>query len=144
MNPIHAGPRMTVLGFLSSVGTLAVFIVLAGAELKGWGVLGVLAGAELAVYQAFAVLVKRRRRDLALLRCFGASRGQVFAGVLTEAAWVGAAAAVAGLAAVFLLLDQARWPFAVIAGPIGIGGAVIAALVPAIRASRVPPGNGMV
>jgi ABC-type lipoprotein release transport system permease subunit len=138
MNPIHAGPRLTTLRLILSVGTMAVFLWLAAFELTGWGVLGAFLLAEIVLYQAFSRLVLRRRRDLALLRCFGASRGQVFAGVLTEAASVGLFGALAGIGGAVLLNDL-RGAFYVFALIVGVGGALIAGMIPAFRASRVPP-----
>jgi putative ABC transport system permease protein len=49
------------------------------------------------VYNTFTILVAQRRRQLALLRCCGAGRGQVFALVLGESFVVGLLASVAGL-----------------------------------------------
>jgi ABC-type lipoprotein release transport system permease subunit len=137
MNPIHAGPRMNLLALVVCVSVLAGFIVLTAAE-AGWGVLGVFLFAEILLFCAFSRLVAKRRRDVALLRCFGASRGQVFAGVLGEAAFVGVLAAVAGAGVSYLVFDL-HVVFVVVALIVGAGSAVLAALVPAYRASRVPP-----
>ncbi|MEV4008811.1 ABC transporter permease [Actinomadura sp. NPDC049753] len=52
------------------------------------------------IFNAFAMLVRGRVRELALLRAVGASRGQVTASVLGEAAGVGLAGSTLGLAAV--------------------------------------------
>ncbi|MEV4316502.1 FtsX-like permease family protein [Actinocrispum sp. NPDC049592] len=141
MNPIHAGPRLTAVGLALSVGTVAVLLWLCALQFTGWLVLGVFVLAEVVLFHAFTRLVGRRRRDLALLRCFGASRGQVFAGVLSEAATVGLLGALAGIAggAVLSELTGAFYLFAVFTGVVG---AVIAAAIPAFRASRIPPGNG--
>lgn len=144
MNPIHSGLRMTVIGILLSAGPLAAFILIAAAELTGWWVLGAFVAGELLVYKVFAVTVWRRTRDLALLRCLGARRSQVFAGVLTEAAGIGAVATAVGLSAVLLVFELRGWAFVAFAASVGVGGALLAAAVPAFRASRVPPGNGRV
>ncbi|GAB3439168.1 ABC transporter permease [Streptomonospora sediminis] len=50
------------------------------------------------IYNTFSILVAQRMRELALLRCVGASRRQVFTGVLAESAVIGALAAALGLA----------------------------------------------
>lgn len=142
MNPIHSGLRMTIIGILFSAGPLAAFILIAAAQLRGWWVLAAFVAGELLVYKVFAVMVGQRTRDLALLRCLGARRSQVFAGVLTEAAGVGIVAAIFGLSAVLLAFELRGWPFVVFAVLVGVGGALLAAVVPAFRASRVPPGNG--
>jgi ABC-type lipoprotein release transport system permease subunit len=138
VNPIHAGPRLTIIRLLLSVGTMAGFLWLAAVRLTGWGVLGVFLLAEVVLFQAFWGLVRKRRRDLALLRCFGASRGQVFAGVLAEAATVGLLGALAGIGGGVVLGDlTGRFYF--FAMLVGVGGAVLAALVPAFCASQVRP-----
>ena len=48
--------------------------------------------AGLVIANTFAVLLAQRTRELALLRCVGATRSQVRRGVLGEAAAVGLAA----------------------------------------------------
>ena len=53
----------------------------------------------LVIYNTFAILLAQRMRDLALLRCVGATRRQVFGGVVAESAVVGLVGSVAGLAA---------------------------------------------
>src|SRR5690606_30512659 len=54
--------------------------------------------AGLVIGNTFAILLAQRRRQIALLRCVGASRGQVRAQLLAEAFMVGAAGAVLGVA----------------------------------------------
>lgn len=141
VHPIHAGPRMTVPALAATLGAIAFSIVLGVAQLAGWWVLGVFLVTEIAVYHSFSVLVRRRRRDLALLRCFGASRGQVFVGVLAEAAWVGLTGAIIALSFALLVFDLPGLDVALFALATGIGGAVIAAVIPAFRASQVPAGG---
>jgi ABC-type lipoprotein release transport system permease subunit len=122
----------------ASVGAIAVVIAIAAEQVAGWWVVGVFVLAEAAVYQCFSGIVRRRRRDLALLRCFGASRGQVFTGVLTEAAWVGFFGTVVGFGVAFAL-GVGSPEVVLFSVAVGVGGAMIGALVPALRASRVPP-----
>lgn len=50
------------------------------------------------IYNTFIILVAQRTRELALTRCLGASRGQVFRAVLAESAIVGAVASLLGSA----------------------------------------------
>ena len=50
------------------------------------------------VYNTFNILIAQRSRELALQRCVGASRGQVFGSMLAESALTGLAASVAGAA----------------------------------------------
>jgi predicted lysophospholipase L1 biosynthesis ABC-type transport system permease subunit len=141
VHPIHAGPRMTFPALTGTLAAIALSIVLTVAQFTGWLVLGGFLLTEIVVYQSFSVLVRRRRRELALLRCFGASRGQVFAGVLAEAAWVGLFGAAAGLGLGALVLDLYGFDVAVFVLITSVIATVIAALIPAYRASRVPPGG---
>ncbi|MDO5534131.1 MAG: FtsX-like permease family protein [Propionibacteriaceae bacterium] len=112
--------------------------------------------AGLVVANTFAILVSQRTRQLALLRAVGATRRQVFATVIGEAAVLGLAAGLVGVAAgagivgliapasrgtAFLRIEQVViaprdviLPFAV-----GVVLAVVSALVPARRATRVHP-----
>lgn len=109
------------------------------------------------ISNTFAILVAQRTRELALLRAVGASRSQVLRSVLVEATLVGLVSAVLGLAAgvglakgVTALLEatgsdlptttlQIR-PFTVIlALVLGLVVTLTAALIPAVRATRVPP-----
>ncbi|WP_030163705.1 ABC transporter permease [Spirillospora albida] len=53
----------------------------------------------LVIYNTFAILIAQRMREMALLRCVGATRRQVFAGVLADSAAVGLAGSLLGLAA---------------------------------------------
>jgi len=109
------------------------------------------------ISNTFSILVAQRTRELALLRAVGAGRGQVLRSVLVEAVLVGLVAAVLGLLAgiglakgVTTLLDsagadlpttslQVRPPTIVIALVLGLLVTLVAAIVPAVRATRVPP-----
>ncbi|MEV0237179.1 FtsX-like permease family protein [Nonomuraea sp. NPDC050786] len=53
--------------------------------------------AALVIYNTFNILVAQRTREMALLRCIGATRGQVFGSILLESAVVGALASALGL-----------------------------------------------
>lgn len=109
------------------------------------------------IYNTFSVIVAQRTRELALLRAVGASRRQVMTGVVTEALVVGLVAGGLGVFVGYWMAVLLRWgmgrlgfempdtaivvePFA-IAWPAGIAVAitVVAAAVPARRASRVAP-----
>jgi putative ABC transport system permease protein len=109
------------------------------------------------ISNTFAILVAQRTRELALLRAVGASRGQVLGSVLLEALVVGAVAAVLGLlggiglaAGITALLrgfgvDLPTTSLVVapktilVALVVGLVVTVVAAVFPAIRATRVPP-----
>ena len=112
--------------------------------------------AALVVSNTFSVLVAQRTRELALLRCIGASRKQVRNSVIVEALVVGVVASVLGvlaatgtMALVLTLLRPnpdssfaplAVPPSAIIAGIlIGTLLTVLAALVPARAATAVAP-----
>lgn len=108
------------------------------------------------ILNTFSIIVAQRTRELALNRALGASRSQVIGSVMVEAVVIGLLASVLGLAAgvgVGALLAELAADFSslVLAGvslplaavisafAVGIGVTVIAALLPAVRASRVPP-----
>ncbi|WP_242448182.1 FtsX-like permease family protein [Cellulomonas sp. WB94] len=114
--------------------------------------------AALVIANTFQVLVAQRTRTLALLRCVGADRGQLRRSVLVEAAILGAAASLVGLAVGIALAQGALMvlgrmelgvplPTAVtvtswvVLVPVVLGTAVtlLAALVPARAATRVAP-----
>ncbi|TQN30257.1 putative ABC transport system permease protein [Haloactinospora alba] len=113
--------------------------------------------AAIVIYNTFAILVAQRQREMALLRCVGSARGQVFLSVLTEALVVGLVASAVGVAvgvgagwAGFAfggeaLGADASQPLVVGVLPVVVGmtvGTVMAlgaALLPAWRATRVPP-----
>lgn len=108
--------------------------------------------AAMVISNSFTILVAQRSRELALLRCVGAGKRQVFASVLAEAAVVGTAASVAGLfgglgvaAALQAVAGQENvyLPLTartVIAAPaVGILVTAFAAALPAWSATRVAP-----
>ena len=53
--------------------------------------------AALVIYNSFRTLLAQRLREVALLRCVGATRRQVLADILTESAVLGLVASVVGL-----------------------------------------------
>ncbi|NUR07864.1 MAG: FtsX-like permease family protein [Nocardioidaceae bacterium] len=109
------------------------------------------------IVNTFSILVAQRSRELALLRALGASRRQVNASVLLEAVVVGLLGSTVGLGAGYLLakglqalfgvfgLDLSRAHFTVhprtivAAYAVGVLVTIVAALLPARRASTVPP-----
>lgn len=133
-------------------GSSALFTTL----LLAFGAIALLV-ASFVIANTFRVLVAQRSQELALLRCVGASRGQVYRLVLLEAGvvgvvfsalgallGVGAAASVAALSrtgASGLALGPVSVSPVVLAGSILLGTAVtmLAALGPARNATRVPP-----
>lgn len=113
--------------------------------------------AAMVIYNTFTILLAQRTREIALLRCVGASRPQVFRGVLAEAVAMGLAASVLGLLGglgLSALMQRAvgalggtsmtiRTPLAgttvIAALAVGVLVTVFSAVVPALRATRVPP-----
>lgn len=109
----------------------------------------------LVIANTFAILVAQRIRTLALLRCIGASRRQVFGSVLGEAVVLGIVGSLVGLAvgaglawvAVKLsagtgmaLVGFAATPASVIVPlVVGLLVTVLAALSPAWRSTRIAP-----
>jgi putative ABC transport system permease protein len=111
------------------------------------------------ILNTFSIVVAQRTQELALFRALGASRGQVIGSVLTEATVIGLLASVLGLglgvgvgAGLAKLAGRALSGGAlrlaalgvpvsavVAAFAVGVGVTVLAAVLPAVRASRIPP-----
>ncbi|HEX6685471.1 MAG TPA: FtsX-like permease family protein [Candidatus Limnocylindrales bacterium] len=107
------------------------------------------------IYNTFAILLVQRIRETALLRCVGATRRQVLGSTLAEAALVGLVGSVLGLLlgvgvahALPIALtalgnpihDVIVAPSSLLIGLItGVVSTVLAALLPALRATRIPP-----
>ncbi len=128
--------------------------------LLGFSGLSLLVGIFL-ILNTFSILVAQRTGELALMAALGARRRQIIGAVLVEAALVGVVASAVGLAlgaGVSMLLKTvmeaqsgAELPVGLIvpipqlalAFGLGIAVTLIAALVPAIRASKVSPVEAM-
>jgi putative ABC transport system permease protein len=117
------------------------------------------------IYNTVAVSVVRRRAEIGIMRALGATRRTVMAAFLAEAAFFGVAGAVLGLAmgrllamgAVALIGNTVQMlyvssepapidlgPYDLVVGfATGIGISLVAALAPAIEASRVTPTEAM-
>jgi putative ABC transport system permease protein len=113
--------------------------------------------AAIVIFNTFTILAAQRRRELALLRCVGASRRQVFTGMLAEAALIGLVASAAGVVAGLGLgwgLERVFTAFGVPvpAGPLvltgrtvgiaivtGVAVTIMAAVLPARAATMVAP-----
>ncbi len=109
------------------------------------------------IVNTFSILVAQRSRELALLRAMGASRRQVSRSVLTEAFVIGVIGSTAGLALGFGLASLLKILFSnfgldlsgtalvfqartiVVSYVVGVLVTMLAAWIPARRASRVPP-----
>ncbi|MFI9385587.1 ABC transporter permease [Kutzneria sp. NPDC052558] len=114
--------------------------------------------AAMVIYNTFTILIAQRTRELALLRCLGADRKQVFGSVLLEALVMGLVASVVGLGAgigLAALLEKGvslasggltapvSLPLSatvvIAAFAIGIVVTVASAALPALRATKVAP-----
>jgi putative ABC transport system permease protein len=121
----------------------------------GFGLVAVFVSVFL-IINTFTIIVAQRQRELALLRAIGARRGQVVSSVLTEAAVIGVIASIVGLGLGVLLgwglaslvsstamgglpVTLQVPPTALWALAVGIGVTVLSALIPAVKASGVPP-----
>ncbi len=109
------------------------------------------------IYNTFSITVAQRTRELALLRTLGASRRQVLASVVLEAAIVGLVAALLGLLGGLLVAPGIVALFSaigidlpttdtvvvartvVVALLVGVGVTVVASVAPALRATGIPP-----
>jgi putative ABC transport system permease protein len=125
-----------------------------------FGVVALLVGSFI-IFNTFSIVVAQRNRELALMRAIGAARGQVLGSVLFEAVLVGLVASTVGfVAGIFLAaglkallgalgLDipassivipaaAAIWSYV-----LGMLVTVVAAIAPALRASRIAPVEAM-
>ncbi len=105
------------------------------------------------IFNTISMTVAQRTREFATLRTLGASRRQVLRSVLLESAVIGALASTFGLGLGFVLFKGLNTLFkglpqagtvislqtVLITIAVGTGIALIAGLLPALRATRVPP-----
>jgi putative ABC transport system permease protein len=109
------------------------------------------------ILNTFSIIIAQRLRELALMRALGASRRQMVGSVLLEATVIGLLASVVGLAlgigigALLAAVVVGLFGGAPLAGigvppsawigsfAVGVVITVTAALIPALRAARVPP-----
>ena len=113
------------------------------------------------IFNTFSITVAQRTREFAMLRTLGANRRQIIRSVVVEAFAIGLLASVLGLLAgiafapvIGLLFDALEIGLPkegtvvetrtiVVALVLGTGLAVLAALIPAIRATRISPVTGL-
>ncbi|WP_171064097.1 ABC transporter permease [Actinomadura soli] len=109
------------------------------------------------IVNTFSIILAQRTRELALLRCLGASRRQLLASVLGEASIVGLLASVVGLGVGVLIAVALNAAFTALGVDLpsttlevrprtilvslllGLVVTVAASVLPAVRATRVPP-----
>jgi putative ABC transport system permease protein len=142
--------RFTIVsGLQGFVGFIKTFLV-------AFGLIAVLVGA-MTIANALSLTVAQRARELALLRAVGASRRQVLRSVVLEALVIGALGSALGIALGVGLahglhalvksfgLDLPSSSLALTAGTVvaatatGMGATLLSSLVPAFRATHVPP-----
>ena len=113
--------------------------------------------ATFVIFNTFQIILAQRQREMALLRAVGASRSQLVRSVLLESAVLGLIASLLGIvvglgvaSGLKALLTSIGFPLT--KGPLiltantirkgmlaGIVSTMVAALVPALRAARIPP-----
>ncbi len=109
------------------------------------------------IFNVFSITVAQRTREFGMLRTLGAGRSQILRTVLIEGLLIGAFASIAGILVGFALAEGlsallktigAELPSkSLVVAPrtiivslgIGIGVTLVASLLPALRATRVPP-----
>ena len=121
-----------------------------------FGVVALLVGSFI-IFNTFSIIVAQRSRELALLRAIGAGQRQVVGSVLFEAVLVGITASIVGFVAGIFLAGALKALLGVLGLDIpaseiivpasaliwsfitGLLVTVVAAVFPAVRASRIPP-----
>ncbi len=109
------------------------------------------------IFNTFSIIVAQRGREIALLRCIGASRAQILGSVLLEALVSGLVASAIGLGLGFAVAIGLQSLFTVIGAElptaglpllprtvvvsliVGVVVTVLASVIPAVRATRVAP-----
>jgi putative ABC transport system permease protein len=113
------------------------------------------------IFNTFSITVAQRTREFAMLRTLGANRRQIISAVVLEAFAIGLLASLLGLAAgvgfapaVGALFESLgidlptqgmviQTRTVIVSLVLGTGIAVLAALIPAVRATRIPPVQGL-
>jgi putative ABC transport system permease protein len=109
------------------------------------------------IFNTFSITVAQRIREFGLLRTLGAGRGQILGSVVVEALAIGVLGALLGLAGGYVIAVGLTQLFVavgidlpttalvtktrtiVVSLLIGVGVTLLSSLVPALRATRVPP-----
>ena len=156
LGPEYSAKTGTELGAESSAAFKSVLDIFNNV-LLGFAGVALFVGAFL-ILNTFSIIVAQRTRELALMRAVGASRRQMIGSVITEAVVIGLLASVLGLAAGFgvgrvmaalfanfggggFALASVGLPAAAVISAFAVGLIVtmVAAVLPALRASRIPP-----
>jgi putative ABC transport system permease protein len=109
------------------------------------------------IFNTFSITVAQRMREFAMLRTIGATRRQLLRTILGEALMIGIIGSLLGFVGGIGLAKLLNWVFGkigfglplssigitfwTVAAPllVGVGVTIVASLVPALRATRVPP-----
>lgn len=139
-----------------TAGAINDIIDIFGNVLLGFAAVSLFVSAFL-IFNTFAIIVSQRLRELALLRAVGASSRQIRAMIIGEALVVSVIATVLGIVAgmgvakgIVAIFNAAGAAFpsaslivstrtVVASTVVGVGVTVAAAIVPALRAARIPP-----
>jgi putative ABC transport system permease protein len=139
-----------------TAGAINEIIDIFGKLLLGFAAISLFVSAFL-IFNTFAIIISQRLRELALLRAIGASSSQIRLMILGEALIIGIIATgfgilggvgvSKGITALFNATGAAFPPATItismrtiiVALIVGIGVTVTAAMVPALRASKIPP-----
>ncbi len=145
----ETGQQAAAAAEQSTESTISTFI---GTPLLVFAFISLFVGSFL-IINTFNILVAQRTRELALLRALGATRAQVMTSVLVEAAVTGLVASILGFAAGILIARALLSLFGsaatggvtllprtfIVAVLVGTVVTVIAATLPARRATRIAP-----
>src|SRR5450631_598403 len=145
----ETGQQAAAAAEQSTESTISTFI---GTPLLVFAFISLFVGSFL-IINTFNILVAQRTRELALLRALGATRAQVMTSVLVEAAVTGLVASILGFAAGILIARALLSLFGsaatggvtllprtfIVAVLVGTIVTVIAATLPARRATRIAP-----
>ncbi len=135
---------------------LKQFLDIIRTALVAFGGIALFVGAFI-IFNTLSITVAQRSREFGLLRMIGASRRQILRSVLAEAAAIGLLASLIGMGVGLLLAKGLQAVFkgvgldlpstgtvfetrtVIVALIVGVGVTVLAGLVPAMRATRIPP-----
>ena len=131
-----------------------------GPALLAFGGVAVLVGAFI-IFNMFSITVAQRIREIAMLRTLGASRKQILTSVLLEALTTGLLGTIIGIFAGLLIAlginalfdavgfglpstsPQLATTGVVLGLVVGLGVTLVSALIPAVRATKIPPMAGL-
>jgi putative ABC transport system permease protein len=131
-----------------------------GPALLAFGGVAVLVGAFI-IFNMFSITVAQRIREIAMLRTLGASRRQILTSVLLEALTTGLIGTLIGIFAGLLIAvginalfdavgfglpsttPQLATTGVVLGLLVGLGVTLVSALIPAVRATKIPPMAGL-